>query len=140
MSSVIDIPLAHNDVRLLASRDYADAGPTASYIELYDSPKVTPGDPPGVTAVVRITLSKPCGSIVNHKLVLDQADDTGDIIARNSAETGVLWGRWFRSDGLIVGDADASDAAGDGFFKIAGSVGTLMYAGGRAVLSSAEIE
>lgn len=140
MTPILAITAEHNDARLLSSRDYADSGTGPSYIELFDTARVQVTDPPGSTPVVRLVLSKPCGVLVDHKLVLDQADNTGDLIARDSAAGGVLWGRWYRSDGKVVGDADASDAAGDGFFKVAGSVGTLMYAGGRALLGSVAID
>ncbi len=140
MSNVLAISTAHNNARLTATQVFADTGAGRSYFELYDSTRPSPGAAAGVTAVVTIVLDDPCGTIVSDKLRLTQDDPTGDLIARDSAGGGVLWGRWFRADGVAMADFDVSDDAGDGFVKITGAGGTVLYAGGRAIMGLCELQ
>ena len=140
MSNVLAITLNHNDARLAATQVYADTGSGHSYFELYDNARPAAGAAPGVTPVVTIVLADPCGTIVSHKLRLTQQDPIGDLIARDSDPAGVQWGRWFQPDGVtIVADFDVSDDAGDGFVKITGAGGTVLYAGGRAIMGLTEL-
>ena len=140
MSNVLAISTAHNNARLVATQVHADTGSGHSYFELYDDTRPPPGAAAGVTAVVTIVLDDPCGTIVSDKLRLTQQDTTGDLIARNSDPAGVSWGRWFRADGVAMADFDVSDDAGDGFVKITGAGGTVLYAGGRARLGLCELQ
>lgn len=140
MSSVIAISIAHNNARLLATRDFADTGAGNSYFELFDDTRPSPGAAAAVTPVVKIVLDDPCGTIVSDKLRLTQKDVTGDIILRNSDAPGVQWGRWYRATGVAMGDFDVSDDAGDGFVKILGAAGTTLYAGGRAIMGLCELQ
>lgn len=140
MSSVLAISIAHSNARLLATRDFADAGTGNSYFELFDNTRVSPGAVAGVTPVVSIVLDDPCGTIVSDKLRLTQKDATGDLILRNSDAPGVQWGRWYRADGVPMADFDVSDDAGDGFVKITGAAGTTLYAGGRAIMGLCELQ
>ena len=121
------ISIAHNNARLQATADYADAGALNSRIRLYDVADVL---------LVTLTLAKPCGAIVANKLVLEQADPTGDMIpVQGSATKGV----WINGANEVVGEGTVTDEAGDGDFKISGTTGTLLYAGARAILGTTQL-
>jgi hypothetical protein len=142
MSTILAITSAHNQLRLLATRNGADDHASAhSYIDLFDTEKPSSIDElPAGSACVRITLTKPCGVIVAGQLVMAQQNADGDLIARDSVETGLRWGRWFTAAGLIYGDGDLTDESGDGFFKIKGTSGTRVFGGGRVVLSAIKLD
>jgi len=125
------ITTAHNNARLAATAAYADTGVQNSRIRLYATPQPALGADPGDLPLVEILLAKPCGAVVADVLVLSQAAPAGDLIAASGA---ALWGRWINGTGDIVADGTVSDAAGSGDFKLSGSTGTAIYAGGRAVL------
>jgi len=130
------ISTAHNNARLAATAAYADTGVLNSRIMLYASTQPAPGAAPGDTPLVEILLAKPCGAVVADVLVLSQAAPAGDLIAASGA---ALWGRWINGNDDIVADGTVSDAAGSGDFKLSGSTGTAIYAGGRAVLGTSTL-
>ncbi|MCS4509129.1 hypothetical protein [Xylophilus ampelinus] len=132
------IPSTHNDARLAATLAYADAGPAAgrARIAFYDTVQPPLGAAPGGAPLVEIVLARPCARIVAHVLVLQQQSATGDQIAVSGE---VTWGRWLSADGTLVADGRVTDDAGDGDFRIAGTAGTALYAGGRLVLGDSTI-
>lgn len=134
--SAFDISQAHNDYRLAGTALFADLGPNPSKIQLFATAKPAVGGAAGGAPLVEIILTKPCGSVVAHKLMLTQADSTGDQVMTSGD---VLWGRWLNGNGDLVGDGDASDDSGTGFFKLAGTAGTTLYAGARATLGNVEL-
>ena len=136
MSDVLTLSTAHNDARLAATLAFADTGTAASQILFYATVRGAFGADPGVPPLVTMTLKKPCGTLVDHALVLQQAAAGGDLIA---VQGSALWARWLNGAGAIVGEGDVSDAAGNGAFKISGTSGTLLYAGARAILGVTEI-
>jgi len=141
MSSIITATAALNNARLTAAQVYADTGSGNSYMELFDNTRVgSIATAPGVTPVVTIVLEDPCGSIVSNKLRLVRADPTGDLIARDSAPAGVSWGRWYNAAGTAMADFDVTDDAGDGFLKITGAGGTVLYAGGRIIAGIVDLD
>ena len=123
-----EIPAAHALVRLQATLAYADTGTDASRIALYDANE---------QLLVTLTLTKPCGQITaDGTLLLTQANGGGDLIlASGLAATGV----WSTGDGKLIGRGQVTDEVGAGHFKLLGSTGTQLYAGGKAILGETRI-
>lgn len=123
-----EISAAHALARLQATLVFADSGLEASRIALYDAAE---------QLLVTLTLTKPCGQITEGgSLLLTQASGTGDLIlASGQATTGV----WSTSDGKLIGRGLVTDEAGAGHFKLLGSTGTQLYAGGKAILGETRI-
>lgn len=123
-----EISAAHAQARLQATQAYADSGPEASRISLYDS---------GEQLLVTLTLTKPCGQItVDGSLLLTQASGGGDmILASGQAAIGV----WSTGEGKLIARGQVTDEAGQGHFKLLGSTGTQLYAGGKAILGETRI-
>ncbi|CAM4372365.1 hypothetical protein COAQ111491_20080 [Comamonas aquatilis] len=87
--------------------------------------------------LVTLTLTQPCGQIVDGSLLLTQAIASGDmILASGQAAIGV----WATSDGQLIGRGQVTDEAGAGHFKLLGSTGTQLYAGGKAILGETRID
>ena len=128
-SPAFEISAAHALARLQATASFADSGPAASTIALYDSAE---------QLLVTLTLTKPCGQITEAGyLVLTQASGSGDmILTSGQAAIGV----WSTSDGKLVGRGQVTDEAGAGHFKLLGSTGTQLYAGGKAILGETRID
>jgi hypothetical protein len=126
---VFEISAAHALARLQATLAFADSGPDASSIALYDASE---------RLLVTLTLTKPCGQIVDGGyLLLTQASGSGDmILANGQAAIGV----WSTSDGQLIGRGLVTDEAGAGHFKLLGSTGTQLYAGGKAILGDTRID
>lgn len=120
----LTISVAHNNARLQATADFADTGAAASRIRLYDAAD---------QLLATMVLTKPCGSIVDDKLVLTQAAPTGDqIVQQGSAVRGV----WVNGAGVTVAEGTVTDEAGEGPFKVSGTTGTMLYAGAFAILGT----
>ena len=83
------------------------------------------------TTLAVVVLAVPCGEIVDGALVLAQADPEGDLIAATGTAATALW---YTYDNVLLASGAVTDEAGEGPFKLAGSVGTLLLAGGRARL------
>lgn len=124
-----EISAAHALARLQATLAFADSGPEASRIALFDASE---------QLLVTLTLTKPCGQIAEGGyLVLTQASGSGEmILASGQAATGV----WSTSDDKLIGRGLVTDEAGAGHFKLLGSTGTQLYAGGKAILGETRID
>ena len=124
-----EISAAHALTRLEATLAFADSGPDASRIALYDAAE---------QLLVTLTLTKPCGQITEPGyLLLTQANGGGDMITNSGqAATGI----WSTSDGKLIGRGLVTDEAGAGHFKLLGSTGTQLYAGGKAILGETRID
>ena len=96
-----EISAAHALARLQATAAFADSGPEASRIDLYDAAE---------QLMVTLTLTIPCGQITEGGyLLLTQANGGGDMImVSGQAVTGV----WSTSDGKLVGQGLVTDEAG----------------------------
>ena len=136
MSENLDISAAHNDARLMGTIVFADLGPLPSKIYYFSTVRGVLGADPGAAPLVTMVLKKPCGTVIDHVLVLQQAAAGGDLI---TAQGSAVWARWVNGAGVIIGEGDVSDEAGDGLFKVSGTTGTLLYAGARALLGLTEI-
>ena len=123
-----EISAAHALARLQATLAFADAGPEASRIGLYDANE---------QLLVTLTLTKPCGQITEGGyLLLTQASGGGDmILVSGHAATGV----WTTGEGKLIARGQVTDEAGQGHFKLLGSTGTQLYAGGKAILGETRI-
>lgn len=129
----MDISVALNNARLEATRDFADLGTGNSTIMLYGTTQPLPGGSETADPLVTITLAKPCGSVTGNLLVLEQNAPAGDLIANTGA---ALWARWVNGNGDWMADGDVTDESGAGDFKVAGTTGTTLYAGGKAILGT----
>jgi hypothetical protein len=126
------IPDAHRIVRSAATLARATTGAGTSRIQFFDTPQPSLGDDPGASPLVEIVLTAGVGTVSAAGVItLAQADVAGDLI---STQGNVVWGRWLARDGSLMGDGTVTESAGDGFFKLSGTTGTLLYAGARAVL------
>lgn len=121
----MNITLAHRSARNQASIDLADAGAAASSIKLYDAQ--------GGTLLAQRTLAKPCGTITAEGRISLLAASADDLVAATGA---VAWAEWCNGDGLAIAADAVTDDAGAGPFKLAGTTGTMIYAGGVVVLAS----
>ena len=123
-----EISAAHALARLQATLAFADSSPEASRIALYDAAE---------QLLVTLTLTKPCGQITEGGyLLLTQASGSGDmILTSGQAAIGV----WSTSDGKLVARGQVTDEAGQGHFKLLGSTGSQLYAGGKAILGETRI-
>lgn len=136
-AALLSISVAHNNARLDGgTRAFADLGPNPSRIQYFATVQPATGAAPGGAPLVEMILAKPCGVVVANRLQLVQADSTGDQIMTTGA---AVWGRWLNGNGDLVGDGPVSDDSGTGFFKIAGTAGTTLYAGARAILGTTAI-
>ena len=88
------------------------------------------------TTLAVVVLAVPCGEIVDGALVLAQADPEGDLIAATGTAATALW---YSYDNVLLASGVVTDESGEGPFKLAGSAGTLLLAGGRAILGVTEL-
>ena len=126
-----EISAAHALARLQATLAFADSGPASSTISLYDAAEQ-------LLVTLTLTLTKPCGQITEPgHLLLTQANGGGDmILVSGQAASGI----WSTSDGQLIGRGLVTDEAGAGHFKLLGSNGTQLYAGGKAILGETRVD
>ncbi|MFD2755036.1 hypothetical protein [Comamonas terrae] len=117
-----EISAAHALVRLQATQVFADSGPGASTVKLYDAAE---------QLLATLTLTRPCGTITEAGyLQLTQAQ-AGELILASGV---AVYGVWGTSDGRMVARGDVTDEAGAGVFRLLGTSGTQLYAGGLVIL------
>ena len=117
-----EISSAHALSRLQATLEFADSGPAASTIKLYDMAE---------QLLATLTLTRPCGTILEAGyLQLTQAQAGQMIMATGQVVRGV----WSTSDGRLIARGDVTDEGGNGAFRLLGSSGTQLYAGGLVIL------
>lgn len=121
----MNITLAHRAARNQASIDLADAGAAASSIKLYDAQ--------GGTLLAQRTLAKPCGTITTDGRISLVAASADDLVVATGA---VAWAEWCNGDGTAIAADAVTDDAGAGPFKLAGTAGTMIYAGGVVALAT----
>lgn len=123
-----EISAAHALARLQATLAFVDADQEASRIALYDANE---------QLLVTLALTKPCGQITaDGSLLLTQANGGGDMILSSGQ---AAWGVWTTGDGELIARGQVTDEAGQGHFKLLGSTGTQLYAGGKAILGETRI-
>ncbi|MFT4243566.1 MAG: hypothetical protein QM569_14935 [Acidovorax sp.] len=122
--SELTITQAHRDARSQATLDYANLGTAASRIDVYDAAEVL---------LVTLVLARPAGVLVDHVIVLQQADATGDLISVSGTADHAVW---VNGNGDVVGSGAVTASDGEGPFVLAGTAegSTALYAGGRCLL------
>lgn len=126
----VTISQAHNTARLNGTLAYLDTGSGHARIRIYDG--VRPASGGGATTLLtEIALDKPSGAVANGILTLTSAD-IPLVLASGTA----TWARIVNGNGDMALDCDVSNQAGTGDIKL---VSTSLYAGGKAVLSSATL-
>lgn len=131
MSLTISDGLAN--ARLEATRDFIDTGSGNGRVRFYATTQPDSGEAPGGSPLVEAVLAKPCGVVSARVLTLAQLEPAGDMIALDGT---ALWARVVNGNGDFVMDGDVSDDSGTGVFKIAGTTGTLLYAGGSLIMGT----
>lgn len=124
------IPAAHKVARTQATLTLAQTGTGSSKLQLFATPVI--GVTGGAAPLAEIVLTNTVGAIdAAGVLTLAQATPAGDLISTSGT---VVWARWINRAGTIVGEGDMTDESGAGFFKLAGTAGTYICAGGLAIL------
>lgn len=123
-----EISPEHALLRLQATLAFADSGSGPSALKLFDAVE---------QLLVTLTLTRPSGVIsADGSLLLTQAASGGDLIGLSGLAATCVWST---SDGKLIGRGLVTDEAGAGHFKLLGSTGTQLYAGGRAILGETRI-
>lgn len=122
--SELHITSAHRAARNQASIDLADAGPAPASLRLYDAP--------GGTLLAQRTLASPCGTLTPEGRIALQAATLQDVALATGS---VTWAEWCNGHGQAIASGTVTDESGAGPFKLGGSVGTLIYAGGMVLLA-----
>lgn len=111
-----------------ASIANADAGAGPSTIKVYSA-----ADPETEqrTLLTTLTLTKPCGTVVDRRIRLTQASAIGDLVLA----TGVpVYAEWCNGDGVAMSRCTVSPAAGTGDLKLSGREDGQIFAGGYVTL------
>lgn len=132
MSNILAIPDLARQMRNEGYIAFLDLGTDPASLELYSTPRPSPGGDPGGPPCVVILLASPSGTIVDYRIRLDMLAPEGYMIGTGGD---ILWGRLKNGNGDWAGDGDVTDSTGDGVFRLAG-VGIHIYAGGYALLAS----
>lgn len=119
------ISTEHRAVRNQASIDIASAGVGPSHIKFYTAQ--------GGTLLAQRTLARPCGVITPEGRIRLLAAAENDLVAVSGQ---VGWAEWCNGDGVPVGADAVTDENGAGPFKLEGTVGTMIYAGGVVALKT----
>lgn len=121
----MNITRDHRAARNQASIDLASAGAGASSIKLYDAQ--------GGLLLAQRTLASPCGAITPEGRINLLPAASNDLVLATGAAT---WAEWCDGDGVPVAADTVTDEAGAGPFKLSGTTGTMIYAGGVVVLAA----
>ena len=121
----LEISLEHQTARTAASLAFASNGTGGGKVSFYASSDYTG------TPLVEVLLADPPGEIVDGLIVLAQAEPTGDLIAVSGSAASAVWSN---AAGEMVARGLVTDETGVGPFKVQGTTGTALYAGGRMVL------
>lgn len=111
------------------------AGPCV--IHLYANTQPAMGAAAGADPLVSITLAKPCATLAAGVFTLHPAEVQGALVLTPGVPR---WGRWERSDGVLVADGTVTDVDNGGDFQVAGAptapgdTSPSLYAGGRVLL------
>ena len=116
----------HRAARNGASISIADAVAGASSVRLYDAQG-------GLLLGVR-TLAKPCGAITPEGRISLLSATAQDLVQVTGS---AAWAEWCDGGGTPIAWGAVTDEAGAGPFKLAGTSGTMLYAGGAVLLAGA---
>lgn len=129
----------HAAAQLAASIAFADGASGPSRIRFYTTDQPPTGDDPGGAPQFEVVLDKPCATLAGGVMTLHPASTGGSMVLASGIPK---WGRWDRSDGLLVVDGSASDGDHDGFFPILGGTtlpgdtSPTLQAGGLVLLGA----
>jgi hypothetical protein len=127
--AAVDISTALNEARLTATRDYLDSGASSAKLQIYATPRPTPGGAPSPgTLLVELILTEPCGTVAGGVLTVTAV---GEATAVGSGTP--VWGRFVNGSGAWVIDADAG---GPGSNQPIVLSDTSVLAGGKLSLLS----
>lgn len=130
MSAELIIGPEHAAARNAASLVLADTGTLNARIFWYTTQ--------GGAQLAELVLAKPCGSQDGQgRIVLVQDEIGGDLIGATGTAT---WAEWISADGKLMGAGAVTDQSGQGPFRLRGSSGTALYAGGLLLLGDVVIE
>lgn len=115
----------HRAARNQASIDVASAGAGAPSVKLYTAE--------GGTYLGQRTLASPCGTITTGGRISLLTAPGNDLVVASGS---VGWAVWCDGDGEPVGAGAVTDEAGAGPFKLGGTSGTMIYAGGIVLLAA----
>lgn len=121
----MNITTAHRAARNQASLDLANTGTGPSSIKLYDGQ--------GGALLAQRNLADPCGEITPEGRINLLPASTTELVQTTGA---VAWAQWCDGDGVAIASGAVTDAAGAGPFKLAGTMGTMVYAGGVVALAT----
>lgn len=121
----MDISTVHRAARNLASVDLASTGAGPASIKLYDGQ--------GGALLAQCNLAAPCGEITPEGRISLLPANTTELVQATGA---AAWAQWCNGDGLAIASGAVTDAAGAGPFKLAGTTGTMVYAGGVVMLAT----
>ena len=130
MSTILALHTRHANARHAGSIADLDTGTGNAAVQIYGGIRAaTPATVPGSAMLTQITLTKPCGTVVDGVLTLTQLED-GLIL-----ETGLAtWARFVNGNGDAAFDCDAGEGVGDWVVQLAQA---QLYAGGDARIVSA---
>ena len=124
--------------QLLGTVVRADVGAGSARISIYTT--VRPASIAAAhadTPQAEIVLAKPCGDIVDGKLVLHVQDPAGAMVAASGIPR---WAEWIAADGMVLTRCDVSDEDGGGGIRLRGGAtpegdnSPMLYAGGLVQL------
>lgn len=115
----LSLSLANRAARNAASIDLADAGDGASTLRIYTTA--------GGTLLATRTLQSPCGTINADGAIELAAAATIELVSVGGVAT---WVEWCDGNGNMIAGGDMTDESGPGPFKLSGTDGTRIYAGG----------
>ena len=121
----MDISTAHRAARNQASLDLANTGTGPASIKLFDGQ--------GGALLAQRTLAAPCGEITPEGRIALLPATTTELVQATGA---VAWAQWCDGNGVAIASGAVTDAAGVGPFKLAGTTGTMVYAGGIVMLAT----
>lgn len=116
----------HRAARNAASIAIADAVAGASSVRVYDAQG-------GLLLGMR-TLAKPCGAITPEGRISLLSAAAQDLVQVTGT---AAWAEWCDGSGTPIARGAVTDEAGAGPFRLAGTSGTMLYAGGAVLLAGA---
>lgn len=106
-------------------------------IALYGTTRPDPGDPPGGSPVVVISMDSDAGAVDSEDVTLSLTTPIeGQVTGAGGSGTAVVWARITGGAGDWWADASVSDESGSGEIKISGT-GTTLYDGAFCRITSA---
>lgn len=128
---MLEISQAHNEARLIGTRDFLDAGTGYAKLQIYDDSHARPANGATTTCVLlaEIELDKPCGTVTAGLLHLTSAN-LPLVLATGTA----AWARALTANGTHAWDCTVTETGGGGEVQLPS---TTLYVGGTTMLVSA---